>query len=49
VSLLNRVLGRTDEGTMTQQKKAIAFSDNLDSGKWYYGAIQEAANDHARA
>lgn len=45
IQMVNNVLGRApDKGHMLPGM--VTFSDNLDTGKWYYGAIQEAANGH---
>lgn len=45
IQMVNNVLGRhTEKGHMLPGM--VIFSDNLDTSKWYYAAIQEAANAH---
>lgn len=45
IQMVNNALGRhTEIGHMLPGM--VTFSDNLDTSKWYYAAIQEAANAH---
>lgn len=45
IQMVNNVLGRhTAKEHMLPGM--VTFSDNLDASKWYYAAIQEAANGH---
>lgn len=45
IQMVNNVLGRhTAKEHMLSGM--VTFSDNLDASKWYYAAIQEAANGH---
>lgn len=46
VTLINRVLNRQPETPMDLVDGMKTFTDNLDTAKWYYLDIQEAANGH---
>lgn len=46
VALINRVLGRVPKSKDALLPEMRTFPDNDDPGKWYYLAIQEAANGH---
>lgn len=45
VQMVNNTLGRHPDKDHLLPGM-VTFSDNLDTGKWYYAAIQEAANAH---
>lgn len=45
IQMVNNVLGRLPDKNHLLPSM-VTFSDNLDTGKWYYAAIQEAANGH---
>ncbi len=47
VTLVNRVLDRAPETADDLMDGMISFTDNTDTGAWYYLAIQEAANSHS--
>ena len=46
VTLINRVLNRQPESPMDLVDGMKTFTDNLDTAKWFYLDIQEAANGH---
>ena len=46
VTLVNRVLDRVPETAADLLDGMLCWQDNLDTSKWYYIAIQEAANSH---
>lgn len=46
VTLINRMLDRQPEDEHDLLPGMITFTDNMDTSKWYYLAVQEAANDH---
>ena len=46
VSLINRVLGRDPENESDLLENMVTFTDNMNTGMWYYIPIQEAANSH---
>ena len=46
VTLINRVLERAPEYERDLLSNMKTFHDNMDTNKWYYLAIQEAANGH---
>lgn len=46
VTLINRMLDRQPETEEDLLTGMVTFTDNLDTNKWYYLAVQEAANDH---
>lgn len=46
VTLINRMLERQPENKNDLLHGMITFTDNMDTTKWYYLAIQEAANGH---
>ena len=46
VTLINRMLGRQPETVDDLLDGMITFTDNMDTSKWYYLAVQEAANGH---
>ena len=46
VTLINRMLNRQPESVEDLLDGMITFTDNMDPDKWYYLAIQEAANGH---
>ena len=43
--MVNNVLGRCPDKDHLLPGM-VTFSDNQDTSKWYYAAIQEAANSH---
>lgn len=45
IQMVNNVLGRHPDKNHLLPGM-VTFSDNLDTGKWYYAAVQEAANGH---
>ncbi len=45
IQMVNNVLGRRPDKDHLLPGM-VTFSDNLDTSKWYYAAIQEAANSH---
>lgn len=45
IQMVNNVLGRRPDKDHLLPGM-VTFSDNQDTGKWYYAAIQEAANAH---
>jgi hypothetical protein len=46
VTLINRMLERQPENVDDLLDGMTTFTDNMDTNKWYYLAIQEAANGH---
>jgi uncharacterized repeat protein (TIGR02543 family) len=46
MALINRVLHRLPEGAEDLLEGMRVFADNMDESKWYYAAVQEAANSH---
>lgn len=46
VTMINRMLGRQPETVEDLLDGMITFTDNMDTNKWYYLAVQEAANGH---
>ena len=46
MAMLNRMLGRLPESERDLLPGMSTFSDNMDSGKWYYLYVQEATNGH---
>ena len=46
MALINRVLNRNPETKEDLLRSMNIFNDNLDTGKWYYLDVQEAANSH---
>ena len=46
MTLANRVLQRIPENTGDLLGGMIKWSDNMDTSKWYYLAVQEATNTH---
>lgn len=46
VTLINRMLNRQPETADDLLDGMVTFADNLDTSKWYYLAVQEAANGH---
>ena len=46
VTMINRVLDRKPEVPADLLTGMKTFTDNLDTSKWYYLAVQEAANGH---
>jgi len=46
-ALINRMLGRLPHGPEVLLPEMRVFSDNMDSGIWYFLYIQEAANSHS--
>lgn len=49
MTIINRVLCRIPETADDLLPQMIVWADNLDTGKWYYLAIQEATNSHTFA
>ncbi|MGI5970617.1 MAG: S-layer homology domain-containing protein, partial [Oscillospiraceae bacterium] len=45
-TLVNKVLGRLPASVSALLPDMITWPDNMDTGKWYYLAIQEATNSH---
>lgn len=46
MALINRVLNRNPESKDDLLRSMNIFNDNLDTAKWYYLDVQEAANSH---
>ena len=46
MALINRVLNRNPESKDDLLRSMNIFNDNLDTTKWYYLDVQEAANSH---
>ena len=46
VTLINRMLERQPETAADLLEGMTTFTDNLDTAKWFYLAVQEAANGH---
>ena len=46
MALINRVLNRNPESKDDLLRSMTIFNDNLDTAKWYYLDVQEAANSH---
>lgn len=46
MALINRVLQRLPESKDDLLDGMIQWSDNADTSKWYYLAVQEATNSH---
>lgn len=46
MTIINRVLQRVPENTQDLLDDMVKWSDNLDTSKWYYIAVQEATNSH---
>ena len=46
MALINRVLNRNPESKDDLLRGMNIFNDNLDTAKWYYLDVQEAANSH---
>ena len=46
MTLINRVLKRIPEDKNDLLEGMRTFTDNMDASKWYYAAVQEAANSH---
>ena len=46
MAMLNRMLGRLPESEKDLLRGMNTFSDNMDTGKWYYLYVQEATNGH---
>lgn len=46
MALINRVLNRNPESKDELLRSMNIFNDNLDTAKWYYLDVQEAANSH---
>ena len=46
MTLINRVLNRNPESKDDLLRSMNIFNDNLDTAKWYYLDVQEAANSH---
>ena len=46
VTMINRILNRLPENEADLLDGMVEFTDNMDPAKWYYLAIQEAANGH---
>ena len=47
VAMINRVLGRGVDSAEQLASGMNTWSDNLDTGAWYYLHIQEASNNHS--
>ena len=48
-ALINRVVQRNPETENDLLKDMVTWSDNADTGKWYYLDVQEATNSHDHA
>ncbi|MDO4542822.1 MAG: S-layer homology domain-containing protein, partial [Bacillota bacterium] len=46
MTMVNRVLQRVPESPSDLLSNMITWSDNMDTAKWYYLAVQEATNSH---
>jgi hypothetical protein len=46
MTLINRVLNRIPENTADLLDDMNSWSDNKDTTRWYYLAVQEATNSH---
>ena len=46
MTLVNRVLKRLPESEDDLHSDMIKWSDNADTSKWFYLAVQEATNSH---
>lgn len=46
MAMINRVLQRLPESKADLLDGMIQWSDNADTSKWYYLAVQEATNSH---
>lgn len=46
MTIINRVLQRVPENTDDLLSDMVKWSDNMDTSKWYYIAVQEATNSH---